>query len=154
MTDSHDPKDWPELQSPHSAEQAFAEALVRKESAEAHQLLVKRVGMVQILVVVLLLSAGDTLWTAIPQLWRGNFDAIATLLGVGNAVLAVSASGYFLCGKDPDFGASVAQLLLIIYGLEILMSLEATNLLLGSIVTVVVLFLTYRRLRSLRTHWL
>lgn len=155
MAQKRDPKDWPELQPPlRSTQQAFTEALVRKESAEAHELLIRRVGVLRILVAVLLLSAGSTLWVILPQLWQGGFDAVTTLLGACNAILAISAAGYFLQSRDPDFAASVVQLLLIFDGLELLISLGAIGSLFTLVVTIIVLFLTYQRLRALHTHWL
>lgn len=153
--DYHDPKKWPELQPvPKTSHQAFAEKMVEVEVAESRKPLIRRVRVLMAAVAVAVFSAAQTLVIIIPELWRGSgaFDALATPLAAFNAVVQVAASGYFVVGKDPDFAAQVVKLLLIFNGLELLMGLAFAGSLVLTLLEIVLLYLAYQKLESLRRH--
>jgi hypothetical protein len=47
------------------------------------------------------------------------------MVGMANAALQIGTAGYFLLARDPDFAQNVLKLLLLVAGLELLMSLVA-----------------------------
>ncbi|HEY4160647.1 MAG TPA: hypothetical protein VGM08_01145 [Candidatus Saccharimonadales bacterium] len=151
-----DPRQWPELQSVSKTSlQAFTEKMVQVEAAEARKSLIRRAGVLVAVVIVALLSAAQTLIVVIPQLWRGDgaFDVIVTPLSAFNAAMQIIASGYFIVGKDPDFGVQIVRWLLILNGLELLTGLAVASSLALTLLQIVLLYLAYQKLQSLRKHW-